>query len=237
MAATDFTDGVTRVTAAFLDKIFGTNGHVHDGSDADGSAPKIDVEDHIDWFSNADVHRDSDNASECRLLFEHTGAGKTVLQADEGDFIRLTNEDEEISFDDCDLVDISGIQMAGVLQSSGEISSSNRVSGPGTMRACAKVRWTGSAYVFDFNYRNAFTVVAGTGGTCTLTLAAGFALPGTWAPMLVTADDENNIAFAGRLVVTATATNTTTIKVNVKLHDVSTVVAHDGDFTIYIPHI
>lgn len=40
MAQTTFTDGVTAVAAAFLNKIFT---HVHDGLDQDGSAPKVDL--------------------------------------------------------------------------------------------------------------------------------------------------------------------------------------------------
>jgi hypothetical protein len=40
MAKTTFTDGLTAVAAAFLNKIFT---HVHDGLDQDGSAPKVDL--------------------------------------------------------------------------------------------------------------------------------------------------------------------------------------------------
>lgn len=38
-----FTDGVTAVVASFLNEIFT---HVHDGVDQDGSAPKVDLENH-----------------------------------------------------------------------------------------------------------------------------------------------------------------------------------------------
>lgn len=49
MALTDFVDGKTPVPASWLNAVFGNNGHVHDGQDEDGHAPKISFKDHIDW--------------------------------------------------------------------------------------------------------------------------------------------------------------------------------------------
>lgn len=56
MAKTVFSDGVppakgTRVLAAFLNAIFG---HVHDGVDADGHAPKVEL-DHINGLSGMQI--------------------------------------------------------------------------------------------------------------------------------------------------------------------------------------
>lgn len=44
MPATNFTDNVTPVVAAWLNKHFGTGGHNHLGLDEDGSAPKISID-------------------------------------------------------------------------------------------------------------------------------------------------------------------------------------------------
>jgi len=49
MAKTTFIDGVTAVTAAWLNEHFGSAGHVHDGVDDDGHAPKVKLKEHIDW--------------------------------------------------------------------------------------------------------------------------------------------------------------------------------------------
>lgn len=46
MPKTNFVDGTTAVVAEWLNKVFT---HVHDGADEDGSAPKIDLQDHIDY--------------------------------------------------------------------------------------------------------------------------------------------------------------------------------------------
>lgn len=46
MAKTNFVDGTTAVVAEWLNKVFT---HVHDGADEDGSAPKVDLRDHIDY--------------------------------------------------------------------------------------------------------------------------------------------------------------------------------------------
>jgi hypothetical protein len=46
MAKTNFTDGITAVVAAWLNKVFD---HVHDGVDDDGHAPKVHLSDHIDY--------------------------------------------------------------------------------------------------------------------------------------------------------------------------------------------
>lgn len=45
MPKSNFIDGVTSITAAFLNLIFA---HVHDGLDQDGSAPKVELENHTD---------------------------------------------------------------------------------------------------------------------------------------------------------------------------------------------
>lgn len=45
MAKTNFVDGTTAVVAAWLNAVFT---HVHDGADEDGSAPKVDLREHID---------------------------------------------------------------------------------------------------------------------------------------------------------------------------------------------
>jgi hypothetical protein len=52
MAKTTFVDGVTVVSADFLNA---TQEHVHDGADADGSAPKVNLFDHVDWGDHAEV--------------------------------------------------------------------------------------------------------------------------------------------------------------------------------------
>src|SRR5690554_4892572 len=51
MAKTNFIDGITAVSAAWLNQHFGVGGHVHDGQDEDGHAPKIDANGEIAWGS------------------------------------------------------------------------------------------------------------------------------------------------------------------------------------------
>ena len=49
MTKTNFIDGITAVSADWLNRHFGNGGHVHDGLDEDGHAPKVDLEDHIEY--------------------------------------------------------------------------------------------------------------------------------------------------------------------------------------------
>lgn len=52
MPKTTFTDGLTSIAASFLNLIFS---HVHDGLDQDGSAPKVELENHTDLDFGAAV--------------------------------------------------------------------------------------------------------------------------------------------------------------------------------------
>jgi hypothetical protein len=88
MALTKFTDGVTTVAAAWLNQVFGDNGHVHDGQDDDGHAPKINPKHHIDWDGDDDgtaegemeITEDSSSAHE--VTHQHLGSGVARLISD-----------------------------------------------------------------------------------------------------------------------------------------------------------
>lgn len=72
MPATVFVDGVTVVDSNFLNSLYGPAGHVHDGLDQDGSAPKVDLVDHINVATNAELLRASDTVTDVRLEYRHT---------------------------------------------------------------------------------------------------------------------------------------------------------------------
>ncbi len=74
MPSTLFTDGETSVAAAWLNKIFGTGGHVHDGADADGSAPKVHLGDHVDYGTNGRLVVTNDDTGAHEITHETTGA-------------------------------------------------------------------------------------------------------------------------------------------------------------------
>lgn len=73
MPKTTFTDGVTAVAAAFLNKIFS---HVHDGADEDGSAAKVDFSDHIDYGDQGQLSVTNDDAG----LHEITHSGSALFK-------------------------------------------------------------------------------------------------------------------------------------------------------------
>lgn len=85
MAKTDFTDGETPVTAAWLDSHYVTNGgHVHDGGSEDGHAPKIDLQNHVDWGDNGEMAVTEDvnslGAGEGHVVtHRHTGGGSGMV--------------------------------------------------------------------------------------------------------------------------------------------------------------
>lgn len=76
MAKTDFQTG-TVVTAEFLNAIFE---HVHDGADEDGSAPKVDLADHIDWGDNGQMEV-TDDGNDPRTEYTSEN-GDAALAAD-----------------------------------------------------------------------------------------------------------------------------------------------------------
>ena len=82
MPATNFTNGITVVNAGWLDKHFGPAGHVHDGIDQDGSAPKVDFYDHVDVGSNGLLTLETNTAAEHRIKHAHAGGGFSVHEVD-----------------------------------------------------------------------------------------------------------------------------------------------------------
>lgn len=67
MAATDFIDGVTIVDATWLNKHFGPSGHVHDGVDADGSAPLVNLYSHTTLGAHGELLLIEDAATNHQL--------------------------------------------------------------------------------------------------------------------------------------------------------------------------
>lgn len=72
MSATTFSDGVTIVDATWLNKHFGPSGHVHDGVDADGSAPKVNLYTHTTLGTYAELLLFSDTNTNHHLEMRHT---------------------------------------------------------------------------------------------------------------------------------------------------------------------
>lgn len=88
MGLTNFTDGQTAVVADWLNAVFGDNGHVHDGKNEDGHAPKVDLKDHVDYDGDGDGSAEgemgvtTDTASEHEIEHQHTGSGHSLFGAD-----------------------------------------------------------------------------------------------------------------------------------------------------------
>jgi len=80
MAKTTFIDGVTAVTAAWLNEHFG-GGHVHDGLDEDGHAPKVDLQAHVTVGDNAAFVVNADTPSNHEIEYKGLGGAVTKLIA------------------------------------------------------------------------------------------------------------------------------------------------------------
>lgn len=80
--STDFIDGETTVPAKFLNAIFGSDGHVHDGKDEDGSAPLVNPKNHMDWGDNGYLKVGTDTTSTHALEHVHSGTGNAVFTGD-----------------------------------------------------------------------------------------------------------------------------------------------------------
>jgi hypothetical protein len=83
MPKTQFIDGQSLVTAAFLNKMYRTDGgHKHDGADADGHASKIALNTELTVGSNGTLQATSDTADVHAIRHDHAGSGNAILQAD-----------------------------------------------------------------------------------------------------------------------------------------------------------
>lgn len=99
MSKTEFKDGETPVLAEWLNSVFGIDGHVHDGHDADGHAPKIDLQEHIEYGANGEVLVEVDTDLVHEILHRHSGGGEAVfstdvVQSDRTEVQRLQPTDE-----------------------------------------------------------------------------------------------------------------------------------------------
>lgn len=77
MAKTVFTNGLTQIKAAFLNALFA---HVHDGTDDDGHAPKVDFFDHIALAANALWVKGVDTAGYVSMSLQHTSGTPAKLE-------------------------------------------------------------------------------------------------------------------------------------------------------------
>jgi hypothetical protein len=83
MPKTQFIDGQSLVTAAFLNKIYNTDGgHKHDGADADGHASKIDLRSEITAGPNGSVTIPVDTADLHVIQHDHAASGNAIIKTD-----------------------------------------------------------------------------------------------------------------------------------------------------------
>jgi hypothetical protein len=83
MPKTQFIDGQSLVTAAFLNKMYRTDGgHKHDGADADGHASKIDLRTEITAGPNGSVTIPVDTADLHVIQHDHAASGNAIIKTD-----------------------------------------------------------------------------------------------------------------------------------------------------------
>ncbi|MDZ7703374.1 MAG: hypothetical protein U5L04_02690 [Trueperaceae bacterium] len=246
MAKTDFTNGVTVVGEAFLNKIFGggtEDSHVHDGGSEDGSASKVDPQNHIDWDggggANGDVAVTQDDSNEHEVTHQHTGAGASrwiadiveaadrfvsnTIRAAAGDRIRV---EEDGGGNGGFIVDaLTAPNDLNVEDTSGALNGAASVIAANTPKAWAKVDESGGSYTLGNNKFISGINKVGM-GIVEMTLAKP---AGAGGDLCVLAHPNGNTSHD----ISADGTAANQITVNIITSDGS---AADGSFSVVVYH-